>query len=111
MKKVTVLRINRKRWWRGQGSDDSRLRKRKDGKQCCIGFYARACGLKITDIEGCATLAALDSDELRAHESKHNKTFSDLYEVNDDAELTAKDRESKIRQLFKDLGVKKVVFT
>ena len=110
MKKVTVLRINRKRWWRGQGSDESNLRGTTDGKQCCVGFYARACGATVEEIRAKATLQCL-SEEFGKHENENSSTFSDLYEVNDDQELTSRDRERKIRQLFKDLGVKKVVFT
>ena len=38
---MTVLRINRKRWFRGKGGAESALRL-PNGKMCCLGFYGRS---------------------------------------------------------------------
>ena len=44
------LRINRKRWLRGgkdgRGREATPLLRDKEGRQCCLGFYARALGYK-----------------------------------------------------------------
>jgi hypothetical protein len=42
------LTIDRKKWLRGTG--DSFLLSPRDGKMCCLGFYALACGLTENDI-------------------------------------------------------------
>ena len=49
--KVTEFTIDRSKWLRGQGSEKSRLLRPSDGKMCCLGFYALACGLKPEEIE------------------------------------------------------------
>ena len=44
--------IDRKRWLRGEGSDKSFLLRPSDGKMCCLGFYALACGVSEWTITG-----------------------------------------------------------
>ena len=41
---VTEFTIDRNTWLRGEGSVGSYLKRECDGKQCCLGFYALACG-------------------------------------------------------------------
>lgn len=41
------LIIDRAKWLRGEGSEDSYLVRASDGKMCCLGFYGQACGLDI----------------------------------------------------------------
>lgn len=48
-KNVTEFTVLRKNWWRGKGTKSSALRKTND-KQCCLGFYCRATGVKAKDI-------------------------------------------------------------
>lgn len=36
--------VDRKKWYRGQGSDESNLL-REDGSRCCIGFVGQQCGV------------------------------------------------------------------
>jgi len=38
------LIIDRKTWLRGEGHKKSFLVRESDGKQCCLGFLAQACG-------------------------------------------------------------------
>lgn len=47
---MRVLTIDRTRWYRGQGDRESRLLRSKDGKMCCLGFDALACGLEEKNI-------------------------------------------------------------
>ena len=42
--------IDRKRWWRGKGSNDSRLLIPTTGEMCCLGFRQLATGLQPSDI-------------------------------------------------------------
>lgn len=46
------LTIDRPTWLRGEGGDASALLREKDGKMCCLGFYALACGMEKEDIVG-----------------------------------------------------------
>src|SRR5689334_10270078 len=43
MQKPEQIVINRSTWIRGIGCTDSALLRR--GKMCCLGFYAKACGV------------------------------------------------------------------
>lgn len=40
--------IERKLWWRGNGSKESKLL-RDDGNMCCLGFYLKACGANLVN--------------------------------------------------------------
>lgn len=55
------LRINRKTWYRGFVSD-SYLRRIKDQKMCCLGFYCRSIGYTVRDILGLSTPQDLFSE-------------------------------------------------
>jgi len=46
------LIIDRSKWLRGEGSQRSKLLREEDGKMCCLGFYALACGLTPEQIKG-----------------------------------------------------------
>ena len=39
------LVIDRATWLRGEGHEQSYLLRECDGKMCCLGFFALACGL------------------------------------------------------------------
>ncbi len=44
--------IDRKTWLRGEGSLCSFLLRAEDGKQCCLGFYLKSCGVPSDEILG-----------------------------------------------------------
>jgi hypothetical protein len=46
------LRIDRGKWLRGEGCDDSYLRRPSDEKMCCVGFYCLALGKTEKEITG-----------------------------------------------------------
>lgn len=48
---ITQLEIDRETWFRGVAPHASRLRRQGDGKQCCLGFYARSEGYTEKEIE------------------------------------------------------------
>lgn len=109
-KKVTRLVIVRRRWWRGQGGDTSALRRESDGKQCCLGFYARACGIRGVDIEGVTMPTGVyDLWPKEAHwlfgaGYNHSADADDLANINDN-----NPDEKSIARIFAKHGVK-VVF-
>ena len=60
--KVRKFTIVRSLWFRGEGDDDSKLRRIKDGKQCCLGFYLEACGVKLESLDDIASPMELVSE-------------------------------------------------
>ena len=46
------LVIDRKIWLRGEGCEFSMLKRRSDGKFCCIGLYLKECGIDDSYLEG-----------------------------------------------------------
>jgi hypothetical protein len=111
---VKELVINLKKWYRGKGDDESKLRL-SDGRQCCLGFYLRACGMKTNEIQGVATPNGvkfnlpndarwlLGSSGLSAPHSVDGKA---LMEVNDDPKVNEKIRQTVIAKIFRRHGVK-----
>lgn len=129
---VKEFTVDRRRWLRGEG--DGKLRD-EEGNRCCIGFYAGACGYKADKLNGVCTLDELvsekddnffsirgyDSDLIfkdypkalrKAYESVQmgEDFFKNLYEINDDDDIRDKEREEKIKKIFKSRGIK-VIFT
>jgi hypothetical protein len=103
------LKIKRKRWLRGVGSDDAYLYRSEDRKMCCLGFYARALGYpvnKIRDIqdpENCDDKE--DMDSLLNEYGYNNSICQNLIHVNDSPSFGDSDREVQIKKLFKKIGV------
>lgn len=44
IRKPKEFTIDRRKWLRGKGKEFSKLL-RSNGEMCCVGFYAKACGL------------------------------------------------------------------
>lgn len=115
--------VDRERWYRGKGDRHSKLLNRNN-KQCCLGFYALACGLSEASIKGqntpndviCNTESCscksniqwktklidsdIDSDKV------NSQICQTLMEVNDEIELSDEERETKLTKLFKKIGIK-----
>jgi hypothetical protein len=105
--KLKKLTIDRALWLHGEGHDVSRLLRETDGKMCCLGFLALACGAKRRDI----------LDEASPQYAKEVKWPSGLLDAdgdadgtlklmqdNDDEHLRSDSRERKIRSGLKKLG-------
>ncbi len=112
------LVINRSMWLRGASDGVSSLLRRSDNKMCCLGFYAKACGMSDGNIASYSTPDDLPSP-LRAHfKSISPWTFKnegacnsiatlDLIDANDSTSygLTEHCREDRIAKIFADHGV------
>ncbi len=121
-KDIKEFKINRKNWGssaRFLRLNDSMLKESYSGKKCCLGFLATACGIPvkaITDI--CFLSSSLISEEnTRKIPDFIFDRFDDkftvekkLADINDDIELTRKEKEEQITKIFADNGVK-VTFT
>ena len=112
------LEINRAKWLRGEGGTKSGLL-RRDGKRCCLGFFAQALGARDDDVAGCSTpedathihwpewlLSELDDSYIRTVDSDEAIA---LIRINDNRALSDAERESVVASIFARHGVE-VVF-
>jgi hypothetical protein len=114
------LTIDRARWGRGVG--EGRLL--SDGKMCCLGFLAKACGLSDTAIEDLGNPSDVYCEEPTKHKQVWNsmgvpfkkpRKLKELGEamaletvfvlINDDENLTEKRRERLLTKEFAKIGV------
>jgi hypothetical protein len=103
---LTVV-INRKKWFRGYGSEKSRLLqpRKEGGKMCCLGFDAIALGFTRQDIlgeqspadvaEGVPGLSSLGYNTL---------TCESMMTVNDSQGMSDAEREATLIKLAKRIG-------
>jgi hypothetical protein len=112
---VKSFTIDRKRWYRGMNFGSALLK--QNGKMCCLGFYAKACGLPnkmLCDVETPADVMEcavyLDhcntewATKLVKRESDTDTTQRIVY-VNDDTTLTDTIREKRLIALFKRINI------
>jgi hypothetical protein len=132
--KTKVLTIYRQLWYRGHGSDESRLLVTEAldpnhaGQMCCLGFDALNCGLSPEEIaerempkaiEQVTLLKHPDYFQTRASQPVAYTTWMNGIATINDAEIgdangtrTEETREQDIRRLFiKHLGYEDVVFS
>jgi hypothetical protein len=59
--------VDRQTWLRGEGSEESWLRRKADGKQCCLGFAGHELGCSIETLAQMKTLSEIPWPK-RTHE-------------------------------------------
>lgn len=102
--KITIVR---KRWLRGERN--SYLFREKDGKMCCVGFFAKALGHKVSQISGKSIITQIRDTTLysklrwcsRNNHLLDNSDIMKLYETNDKISTTDERKEKSIKRLFK----------
>lgn len=111
MKKLV---ISVKKWLRGVNTE-STLRN-KNGCMCCLGFLARDCGASVKDIFDKGTpMEALSVNWPKDLLENHNYTddndsvwdsslTSQIVSVNDDKNLSLKEKQSELKRLFLKIG-------
>ena len=121
--------VDRETWYRGKGAGKSCLLN-TNGKLCCLGFYARSCGVEdrlmrnigdpnnlVEMLDGEKTIFDIKVNHVNRKanvlwETKlvHNKKNSDicnkLMTVNDSETFDTFEREKKLTALFKKIGIK-----
>lgn len=121
------LVIDRSKWLRGEGSTNSQLRRLSDGKMCCLGFHALACGADKKLITG--STQPLHLCEIRGFKYPSGQTwagtatplgssvdwlgpymFSRLTEINDAANIDDATREAWLIEGFRVLGGVEIEF-
>lgn len=114
---MKTIKISRKRWGRGNGCGALRT---ESGQSCCLGFVARAYGLRtptdtgqfsdLADDQNCSVLPK----QLRPTKSNDDGCYTDtalhhmLVEANDGTAVRGSEREEKIRKLMLKAGIKAV---
>lgn len=104
--KATYFVIDRSKWHRGTAAG-SRLLRLDNGKMCCLGFYALACGLTPEAIQDECLYRQL-SIEAQAelpHELLEKALHQFLVMTNDSPELSDHRREKLITDNFATIGV------
>src|ERR1700722_8114543 len=88
--------VDRKRWYRGKGQDDSWLLNRNN-KMCCLGFYAEACGVdhkSMRDIPSPEGVAHWKTKLVIKRYGRNNLTCNNMMSVNDDEDINDSERET-----------------
>lgn len=109
MKKPFRFVVDRRTWLRGEGGIDSALLRGRDGKKCCIGFLALACGHQPEDILDVDTPANLQKRKgpLRrlVKDSCDTRRCERAIHTNDDTLMPDRVRERELRKLFRELSI------
>ena len=112
---METVRISRHRWWRGKMVKGESALRMFNGKQCCLGFVCRHYGATVKDICSAGMPCYLDEDVqdnlprwLVAPAGKGQAPVWKAASINDDASLTEREREAKIKALFKRHGIRAV---
>lgn len=107
--KLKEVKISRKKWHRNEGNshDFESLLRMPNGKQCCMGFLARACGYRVKDIANRGYPSSLMDSHDRFSEELLRLEYQ-IAVVNDRSSVTIRKREQEIRVLFKKAGYKAV---
>lgn len=109
LRKPKTFTIDRSKWVRGGENGASRLLNYAYF-MCCMGFYARACGVPTTDLLGrsypdeveCGCVPGIVTKK----GGKSMKAIGwDLAAYNDNSALSEASRELKVRACFKRIGV------
>lgn len=109
-KELKVLELDPERWLRGQ--KDSALLK-QDGRMCCLGFLALACGAREADIieeampsdaVGVAWPTELLVDAEGRVSVRDSRTCKNIADLNDDATIDDETRVEALTPLFERLG-------
>jgi hypothetical protein len=103
---VKSFYIPRKKWYRGKGND-SLLYNKDNNLYCCLGFYAKACGLTDDEIEGVAGPAELTFIEKvwNSFLLEDYREANALMNANDSIILGSDVREHKIKDIFKSHNI------
>lgn len=104
------LVIDRSRWLRGEGDEDSFLLRPRDCRMCCLGFFGRALGAAeetINDHEAPYFARGVNWPEwvFTADRRGHTGDIRALMDINDDESLGESIRESRIAEIFARHGI------
>jgi hypothetical protein len=97
-----VITIDREKWLRGSWKS-SLLN--SEGKMCCLGMAARQCGFEEKDILQKDSPASIDWTPFLNRTGGNNRLTMTMMSWNDKTIYTDAQREKKLTELFKRMGV------
>ena len=105
--------IDRKLWYRGKGAGGSRLLT-EEGKMCCLGFDALACGLKAEDILYITSPGSTGYDvpglvNVDTYHHDNSKVCGEMMMTNDNEVIADGEREKLLTEMAATIG-RKFVF-
>lgn len=99
--------VKRSTWFRGKGHVVSALL-RSDNKMCCVGFLCIAAGATSSQILNKKCISrhiGLDMEYFTESSGASSNIALKIYEINDNMDLTDEQREEKLTELFKSIGI------
>ena len=131
--KAFEFTVDRKNWFRGSRYDSSLLispshaldcgvPEEHIGKMCCLGFYAKACGVSEKALKNTNASSPQELSEAKARLPKQfkkllvdhkwhdldvneSKLSLKLMSTNDSHKISNKTREARLKKLFKEINV------
>lgn len=119
---MLTVKVSRRRWLRGTKENKDTLfskllQPERDGKKmCCLGFAARAGGIAASAIRDVGTPAGVaDSSwpkalsgliSKRNHYPENSRVCSSLMGANDNHKSTRVEKEARIRELGRKIGLR-----
>jgi hypothetical protein len=100
---VAKFIVDRRRWYRGQRGDLSRLLT-SHGTRCCIGFVAQQCGIEDSRILGRPTVEDAGPDSRWPIWMRVPAKVEAAYLANDSVNLTDGEREAALKAIFAEHG-------
>jgi hypothetical protein len=103
------LIIDRERWLRGEGADESYLLRSRDSKMCCLGFFGLACNLTENQIinecmPNAFSLSQVSWNQDWLFDQNNRRALSQetksLLIINDTVNLNSDERERRIKEIF-----------
>lgn len=121
IKRLKSFRVSKRMWFRGHGigkdePHNSELIRSADNKKCCLGFFCLQAGVPRHLLIDTATPSciAIPVPQLVTHDDDlaydDKPTVRAIMSVNDDVEITDPQRITRLRKLFRRLGVR-AIFT
>lgn len=106
---MATFTVKRSEWYRGKGSERSRLL-RKDGLKCCIGFVGQQCGIDNSKLSNKITVQSVihrfPETASQWPEWMQLQPALDCarkaYTINDNSHLSDTMRELCLKELFKE---------
>ena len=100
--------VKRSEWLRGEGSGNSYLIRKSDGKKCCIGFVGQQCGISDKTLTGRQDIASFKKSETNNWLPEaslwpawmKSGDIAAAYEANDDKNSSDRIREAELRGIF-----------
>jgi hypothetical protein len=108
MPTIRRLIIDRSKWLRMEGADNTSLYRPEDGKMCCLGMLALRCGAKEDDIKNLLTPDQVPIDWpdglIRKRDRKPTALCMAIMEINDEWDK-AESQEKALEKEFARLGI------